>query len=165
MVPSPLPPPPLTPLSLDFFCPGVHDTPLLPRSPWTQAGAPGRPSLQWGLGSGFVVISWFSVWVQQRLWGDKQRSFYTFYIMTDTYCKTLLLPKCLGCRAAGEELTARQLPGGSYFIYTSEVFFFSLFSFFTLFSQTRVRRPHACVCAVRCTTKASPGFSSRSILI
>lgn len=43
-----------------------------------------------GLGPGFVVISQLSVLVQR----DKQRSLYTFYIMTNTYCKTLLLPNC-----------------------------------------------------------------------
>ena len=56
-------------------------------------------TLTLGLGSGFVVTLQFSVLLQLRLGGDKQRSLYTFYIMTNTYCKTLLLPKCLGCRA------------------------------------------------------------------
>lgn len=54
-----------------------------------------------------VVTLKFSVWVQQRLWGDKQRSLYTFYIMTNTYCKTRLLPNVW---VAGSEINSYTSP-------------------------------------------------------
>lgn len=73
--------------------------PLPSRSWRAQAGVLGGHADDGWAGLRLCCHIQFSVLVQRRLWGDKQRSFYTFYIMTNTYCKTLLLPKCLGCRA------------------------------------------------------------------
>lgn len=49
--------------------------------------------------------------------------------------------------AEREELTARQLPEGSYFIYTSEVFFFSFFFFYPVQSNQSEKTACMLVCS------------------
>lgn len=88
----------LVPLNLDF-CPGMCDSTL---SSLRDLGelklVLWKAALTVGLGSSFLshfsVLFWYSEDIEEI-----NKSLYTFYIMANTYCKTLLLPECFGCRA------------------------------------------------------------------
>lgn len=93
--------------SLSCSCPS---SPAPTRPWWTPAGALGShtPGSLWA-GMSFVVTHQLPVLVQRRLWGDKQRSLDTFYIMTNTYCKNTAPSQMFGWQSS-EELTAPRLP-------------------------------------------------------
>lgn len=89
---------PLVPLNLDF-CPGMCDSTLPSLRDLGECKLVlWKAALTVGLGSSFLshfsVLFWYSEDIEEI-----NKSLYTFYIMANTYCKTLLLPECFGCRA------------------------------------------------------------------